>query len=82
MVMEVVDKDQIAYANTLARSNAQFGATAISFVSAWIWLQGVWASLIVIALFMLIPVLVVIPGIIKERVDHFELSTTFSAPVV
>lgn len=77
MVMEVVDKDQVAYANTLARTTAQFGATAISFVSAWIWTRGVWASLIVIALFMIVPVLVVIPGVIKERTNHFDLSTSF-----
>jgi hypothetical protein len=34
LVMEVVDPDQIGYANMLARTTAQIGSTAISFVSA------------------------------------------------
>jgi MFS family permease len=71
MVMEVVDHDQIGFANTLARTTAQIGATAISFVSAMIYLKfGALLTCIIIALFLVIPTIAVIPYILKEREDH------------
>jgi MFS family permease len=76
MVMEVVDPDQIGHANTLARTTAQIGATAISFVSAMIFLKfGPLVTCILIALFLLVPTFAVLPGILKERPEHFVTQT-------
>lgn len=78
MVMEVVDHDQIGYANTLARTTAQIGATAISFVSAMIYLKfGALATCIIIALFLIVPTFIVLPGILKERPEHLTRTTQY-----
>jgi len=76
MVMEVVDRDQIGFANTLARTTAQIGVTAISFISAYIWLKGgSYISCIIIALFLLVPTFLVLPFVVKERPENIILSS-------
>jgi len=78
MVMEVVDPDQIGYANTLARTTAQIGATAISFVSAMIYLKfGAPITCVIIALFLAVPTFAVLPGILKERPEHIVTNTQY-----
>jgi len=78
MVMEVVDRDQIGYANTLARTTAQIGATAISFVSAMIFLKfGSLTTCIIIALFLIVPTFIILPNILKERPENIVAVPTY-----
>jgi predicted MFS family arabinose efflux permease len=73
IIMEVVDNDQIGYANSLARTTAQIGATAISFVSSLIYLKfGSFMTCIIIALFLIIPTFLVLSNIIKERPENIR----------
>lgn len=73
MVMEIVDHDQIGYANTLARTTAQIGATAISFVSAMIYLKfGALVTCVIIALFLIVSTFSVLPKILKERPENIS----------
>lgn len=75
MVMESVDPDQIGFANTLARTTAQIGATAISFISAWIFLNfGVFWTCVIIALMLIIPAFSVLPWLLKERPERISES--------
>ncbi|MED7787683.1 MFS transporter [Francisella sp. 19X1-34] len=73
MVMEAVDPDQIGLANTLARTTAQIGATAISFISAWVFLNfGVFWTCIIIALMLIIPAFSILPWLLKERPERIS----------
>ncbi|HJO94556.1 MAG TPA: MFS transporter [Victivallales bacterium] len=78
MVMEVVDHDQIGFANSLARTTAQIGVTAISFIAAFIWFNGgAFVSCLIIALFIMIPTLCIIPFTLKERPENFTTQTSY-----
>ncbi len=73
MVMEVVDNDQVGFANTLARTTAQIGATAISFISAWIFINfGIFWTFMIISIMLTAPVFIVLPWLVKERPDRIK----------
>lgn len=78
LVMEVVERRQIALANTLARTVAQIGGACVSFVSAVLWAQGVLTSTIAIALIIWLPVVLILPTVLRERPSQFFFETKFS----
>ncbi|ENM5770293.1 MFS transporter [Vibrio mimicus] len=78
MVMEVVDKDQIGYSNSLARTTAGVGGALISLAAAWIWhTGGAVTSALVIALCLVLPCVAVLPWLVKERPENIVLSTNY-----
>lgn len=77
MVVEVVDRDQIPFATLLARTTAQIGTIIIGLVGAIIWnVGGAFLSCIVVCLLLIVPTLLIIPFIVKERPEN-QMTSAF-----
>ncbi|MFZ9034514.1 MAG: MFS transporter [Francisellaceae bacterium] len=66
MIYEVVPKNRIGFATVMSKFIMGSGGMIISFFSAMIWKQGVLFSVIIIALFMAVPMLILMLGVVKE----------------
>lgn len=77
MVVEVVDRDQIPFATLLARTTAQIGTIIIGLIGAFIWnLGGAFLSCIIVCFLLIIPTILVVPVIIKERPEN-QITSSF-----
>lgn len=78
MVMEVVDKDQIGYANTLARTTATLGTFLMGWFAGFLWNATHPAyTFLTMAAIMLTSTLLVVPTIIKERPENYVQTEQF-----
>lgn len=78
MVMEVVDKDQIGYSNTVARTTACLGALAMSSMAAYIWNKDhPIITFSIMAIILIIPTILIVPTIVKERPENYSERQSF-----
>lgn len=79
MVMEVVDKDQIGYANTVARTTACLGALAMSSMAAYIWNKDLpIITFAIMAAILIIPTVLIVPTVVKERPENYSTQPKMS----
>lgn len=72
MVMEVVDKDQVGYANTLSRTTATLGIFLMGWLAGFLWDAAHPSyTFFTMAIIMLLSTILVVPAIIKERPENY-----------
>ncbi|MCP4177734.1 MAG: SLC45 family MFS transporter [bacterium] len=72
MVMEVVDKDQIGKANTIARTTSTVGALIMGVLAGYIWNNNhPEITFAAMAIIMIISTLLIVPTVVKERPENY-----------
>lgn len=78
MVMEVVDADQVGYANTLARTTATVGGLFMGGLAGFLWnSQHPEFTFFAMAAIMAFSTLLVVPAILKERPENYTKSEPY-----
>lgn len=76
LVVEVVDHDQVPLSILLARTFAQIGTIIIGLIAAYLWdLGGAILCCIAICVILILPTIIVLPGVIKERPERQTTNT-------
>jgi maltose/moltooligosaccharide transporter len=78
MVMEVVDADQVGYANTLARTTATLGGLFMGALAGFMWdVQHPEYTFFAMGALMILSTILVLPLIVKERPENYISSEPF-----
>ncbi len=78
MVMEVVDADQVGYANTLARTTATLGGLLIGALAGFMWDSAhPEHTFFVMAALMALSTILVVPLMVKERPENYTQTESF-----
>ena len=78
MVMEVVDADQVGYANTLARTTATLGGLLMGAMAGFMWdVTHPEYTFAIMGALMILSTILVVPLIIKERPENYISSEPF-----
>ncbi|TXI93808.1 MAG: MFS transporter [Neisseriales bacterium] len=78
MVMEVVDKDQIGYANTLSRTSATLGMFLMGWLAGFLWdARHPSYTFFTMAAIILLSTILIVPILIKERPENYTQSEPY-----